>query len=163
MSDTVSTAENLLVEIRTSSIHGTGAFARKAISAGERVIEYVGEKISKEEASQRCEADNRFIFYLDEQHDIDGCVAWNPARFLNHSCAPNCEAVNEEDSIWIVAVRDIQVGDELTFNYGYDLDAYRDYPCRCGAADCIGFIVAEEFFPTVRRQLALSEVASTTD
>jgi SET domain-containing protein len=155
MNDIVSVSEHPLVEIRNSSIHGTGAFARQDLAAGERVIEYVGEKISKEEANCRCEADNRYIFYLDEQFDIDGSVAWNPARFLNHSCAPNCEAVNEDDGIWIVAVRDIKVGDELTFNYGYDLDAYRDYPCRCGAVDCLGFIVAEEFFPTVRSQLAL--------
>ena len=157
MSDTVTAPEHPLVEIRNSAIHGTGAFARKEIVAGERVIEYVGEKISKEEALVRCEADNRYIFYLDEQHDIDGSVAWNPARFLNHSCAPNCEAVNEGEGIWLVAIREIATGEELTFNYGYDLDEYRDYPCRCGATDCVGFIVAEEFFPTVRRQLALSE------
>ena len=160
MNDTVSASEHPLVEIRTSSIHGTGAFARQDIAAGARVIEYLGEKITKDEANRRCEADNRFIFYLDEQHDIDGSVAWNPARFLNHSCAPNCEADNVDGGIWIVALRDIKIGDELTFNYGYDLEEYRDYPCRCGAADCLGFIVAEGFFPIVRRKLALVEIDS---
>lgn len=162
MNESASTTAHPLVKIRTSSIHGTGAFARKDMAAGARVIEYLGEKINKDEANRRCEADNRFVFYLDEQHDIDGSVAWNPARFLNHSCAPNCEAENVDGGIWIIALRDIKVGHELTFNYGYDLEVYRDYPCRCGAADCLGFIVAEEFFPTVRRQLGLlqSEAAA---
>ena len=155
MNKSASTIAHPLVEIRNSVIHGTGAFARQEIAAGARVIEYLGETITKDEANRRCEEDNRFIFYLDEQHDIDGSVAWNPARFLNHSCAPNCEAENADGGIWIIALRDIKVGDELTFNYGYDLEVYRDYPCRCGAADCLGFIVAEEYFPTVRSQLGL--------
>ena len=75
-----------------------------------------------------------------------------PARFLNHSCAPDCEAELENGRIWIVAKRDIKAGEELTFNYGYDLDDYRNHPCRCGAPDCAGHIVAEEFFDHVRKQ-----------
>jgi uncharacterized protein len=82
-------------------------------------------------------------------------VPWNPARFINHSCMPNCEASIEDGRIWITALRDIEPGDELTFNYGYDLDDYKGYPCRCGTSECVGFIVAEEFFDHVRRQRAL--------
>jgi len=83
----------------------------------------------------RCAAakpDNEYIFTLDDEHDLDGNVPWNPARLLNHSCAPNCEAELDEGRIWIIALRDIRAGEELTFNYGYDLENYREHPCRCG-------------------------------
>jgi SET domain-containing protein len=143
------------VSIRSSSIHGTGGFARRDIPAGTRFMEYVGEKIDKPESLRRCEADNEFIFTLDHQTDLDGNVSWNPARFLNHSCAPNCEAELIDGRIWIAAMRLIRAGEELTFNYGFDLEDYKNYPCRCGAANCVGFIVAEEFFEHVRRQRAL--------
>ncbi len=121
-----------------------------AISQGTRVLGYQGERISKAESLRRCEQNNGFIFALNDQEDLDGNVAWNPARFLNHSCAPNCEARMEEDRIWIVASRAILAGEEITFNYNYDLVDYRDYPCRCGAPNCVGYIVAEEFFEHVR-------------
>jgi SET domain-containing protein len=144
--------ETDLVVFRASPIHGMGGFARADISAGRRVIEYVGEKISKRESLARCERNNEYIFALDEAWDLDGNVSWNPARFLNHSCEPNCEARLEEGRIWLVAVRKIKAGEELTFNYGYDLEDYREHPCRCGAGGCVGFIVAEEHFEHVRRQ-----------
>jgi SET domain-containing protein len=137
---------------RPSVIHGTGAFARAAIPADRRVIEYVGERIDKHESLRRCEQDNQFIFALNLQEDLDGNVDWNPARFINHSCAPNCEAQLNNNRIWIVSMRPIRAGEEITFNYGFDLENYREYPCRCGAADCVGYIVAEEFFEHVRRQ-----------
>jgi uncharacterized protein len=133
-----------LVIYRTSSIHGTGGFARVDIAADTNIVEYVGETITKTESLRRCELDNAYIFDIDETHDLDGNVDWNPARFINHSCAPNCEAQWDGEHIWIVALRDIKAGDELTFNYGYDLEDYEDHPCRCGAPNCVGFIVAEE-------------------
>lgn len=156
------------IEFRSSSIHGTGCFATAPIPAGQRIIEYVGELISKEESGRRCEQDNPFIFNLDEETDLDGNVSWNPARHINHSCDPNCEAEQEDQRIWIVTLREIAAGEEISFNYGYDLEAYEDYPCRCGSPRCVGFIVAEEFFPTVRRRLerqaetaALAEASGT--
>jgi len=148
---------NELLEVRQSAIHGTGGYARRDIPAGTRVIEYVGESISKEESSRRCEAGNEFIFTIDENWDLDGKVAWNPARFINHSCAPNCEAEWDERRIFINALRDIKRGEELTFNYNYDLEDYREHPCRCGTAACVGFIVAEEFFEQVRQAVALTK------
>lgn len=139
--------ETELVLYRTSNIHGTGGFARANIAADETIVEYVGEKISKNESLKRCEADNYYIFDLNEEVDLDGNVEWNPARFINHSCTPNCEAQwDDEARIWIVATRDIKAGEELTFNYGYDLEDYLDHPCRCGAENCQGYIVAAEFF-----------------
>jgi len=143
------------VEVRHSPIHGTGAFAQSDIPAGSRVIEYVGEKITKAESLRRCEQNNQYIFTLDDEFDLDGNVPWNSARFLNHSCAPNCEAELDGERVWILALRDVQAGEELTFNYGYDLEDYCEHPCRCGAAECVGYIVSEEFFDHVRQQNAL--------
>lgn len=114
----------------------------------------MGQWISKDESLKRCIASNAYIFTLNEKVDLDGDVPWNPARFINHSCAPNCEAEQDGDHIWIIARRDIAAGEELSFNYGYDLVDYRDHPCHCGTADCVGFIVAEEFFDHVRQRSA---------
>ena len=149
MGDGESTFETSLVEFKGSPIHGLGGFAKLAIGKGTRIVEYVGERISKSESLRRCEQNNEYIFALNEEQDLDGNVVWNPARYLNHSCAPNCEAELEDGRIWIVATRDIRAGEEITFNYGYDLVDYRDYPCRCGAPNCVGYIVAEEFFEHV--------------
>ena len=138
------------IRIAPSPIHGRGGYATRLVPKGARVIEYAGERITKAESLRRCKAQNCFIFGLDEEFDLDGNVEWNPARFLNHSCAPNCEALCEEGRVWIVALRDIQPGEEITFNYGYDLVDYQEHPCRCGARCCVGYIVAEDFFARVR-------------
>lgn len=140
-----------VLEFRESLIQGQGAFAQHFIPAKTPLIEYVGEKITKVESLLRCEANNPYIFNLDDDFDLDGDVPWNPARFINHSCAPNCEAEFFGDQIWIMAIRDIQPGEEITFNYGYDLTDYKEHPCKCGATNCVGYIVAEEFFPKFER------------
>ena len=144
------------VSFGPSTIHGTGGFARKNIPNGQLVIEYVGERIDKKESNRRCEENNEFIFTLDESVDLDGNVPSNPARFINHSCQPNCDAEIIDNRIWIVANRDIKASEEITFNYGFDLEDYRDYPCHCGSPECVGFIIAEEFFEHVRNQQELS-------
>ena len=131
---------------KESAIHGLGGFAARPLKAGERIIEYVGQKITKSESLRRCEEENWCIFALDDQFDLDGAVGWNPARFINHSCAPNSDAELIDGRIWIVARRDIAAGEEITFNYGYDLESYREHPCGCGAPNCVGHIVAEELF-----------------
>ena len=147
-------AETELNVFKASTIDGTGGFAKTGIHKGTRIVEYLGEKINKAESLRRCEANNAYIFTLNDEQDLDGDVAWNPARFINHSCAPNCEAEKDEDRIWIVAARDIEAGEEITFNYGYDLEAYEDYPCQCGSPQCVGYMVAEEFFEHVLRRKA---------
>jgi len=144
--------ETDLLIFKDSPIHGRGGFARTAIGAGTRIIEYVGERISKNESLRRCEQNNSCIFSLNDQEDLDGDVEWNPARLINHSCTANCEAELEEARIWIVARRDIEPGEEVTFNYGYDLVDYREHPCRCGSAGCVGYMVAEAFFEHVLRR-----------
>jgi len=158
--NSLTVADTALVYFHPSAIHGIGGFAKANIAASTRVIEYVGEKITKAESLRRCESANEYIFSLDESHDLDGNVPWNPARFLNHSCDPNCEAEPDGGRVWIVARRDIRAGAEITFNYGYDLEDYREHPCCCGAADCAGYIVAEEFFGHVTRQHEFAREAS---
>lgn len=144
------------VVFKPSPIHGMGGFARTDIPMGRRVIEYVGECIDKRESLRRCEQNNEFIFTLNEHYDLDGNCPENPARWINHSCAPNCEAEIIDNRIWIIANRDVRGGEELTFNYGFDLEDYREYPCRCGAPECVGYIVAQEFLQHVRNQQELS-------
>lgn len=139
-------------ETKPSCIHGTGLFARADIASATRVIEYIGERISKQESLRRRKKGNFFVFIVTEEFDIDGDVNWNPARFINHSCAPNCEARQEDGRIWIIALRDIQAAEELTFNYGYDLQDYEEHPCACGAPECVGYMVAQEHFEDVRRK-----------
>jgi uncharacterized protein len=138
-----------IVVSKASAIHGTGLFAKSAIREGARILEYVGERITKAESLCRCEADNEYIFALNSEEDLDGNVPRNAARFINHSCDPNSEALMEGEHIWIVARRAIQPGEEVTFNYAYDLEDYDKYPCRCGSPKCVGYIVAEEFFDHV--------------
>lgn len=147
--------------VKDSPIHGRGLFATQAIPAKTRIMEYVGERITRTDSLKRCQAGNHFIFGLDEQFAIDGGVDGNHARFINHSCSPNCEAEPADGRVYITAVRDIQPGEELSFNYGYDLADYQDYPCRCGSPNCVGYIVAEAFFPALqRKQESLSATLS---
>ena len=139
------------IEFRDSGIHGMGGFALRRIRKGTPLIEYLGGKITKAEAAERVADGNPFIFCLDDETDVDGDVSWNPARFLNHSCEPNAEAEIFGDQIWILALREIRTGEEITFNYSYDLENYEEHPCRCGSAQCVGYMVAEEFFPKFGR------------
>lgn len=137
-----------------SALHGVGVFARDFIPQGERLLEYVGERITKAEAARREERRRArakagaadacvYIFELNHAFDLDGDVPGNPARRINHSCAPNCEAQSDGRRIWIVARRDLAPGEELTYDYGFALAEARRHPCRCGAAECAGFIVAK--------------------
>ena len=143
-----------LYEVRPSTIHGTGVFARCDIAEDAIILEYVGERLTKDESERRRVEGNFFVFIVNDEFDIDGAVDWNPARFINHSCAPNCDAWMEDERIWISARRDLRAGEELSFNYGYDLHDYEEHVCRCGAKECLGFMVAEEYFDDVRRKEA---------
>src|SRR5688500_826838 len=104
-----------LVEVRSSGIEGRGGFAAAHIPKGEYLIEYTGEKVSKAESAHRCSLGNNYIFQISEEFDLDGSAAENIARFINHSCNPNAEAESDEGRIWIVALRDIAPGEEITF------------------------------------------------
>ncbi len=137
--------------VRNSSIHGQGVFAAREIPSGTRIIEYVGERITKAEARrreqlrlerQRAGGDGSvYIFDLNRRFDLDGSVAGNEARWINHSCKPNCRSETNRGRIWIVAQRDIVAGEELSFDYGYPFKEWPLHTCRCGAKRCPGFIV----------------------
>ncbi len=139
------------MRIVASDIHGRGVRAAKAIPAGTRIVEYTGERITKAEALRREEArlararrggdGSVYIFTLNARYDLDGRTRTNPARLINHSCAPNCEAHSIRGHIWIVARRDIAADEELTFDYGFPYSEWRLHPCRCGAPKCPGYIV----------------------
>ena len=106
-----------VVRLGRSGVHGQGMFARDFIPEGARVIEYLGERITKPESERREAAQLAvraaggegcfYIFELNKRHDIDGSMPWNTARRINHSCEPNCEAQNIQGRIWIVATRDL--------------------------------------------------------
>ena len=136
---------NRRFEIRGSSIQGRGGFAVDRFLANEDIAEYKGEPISNEEVARRLELGNAFIFTLHESLILDGDIPGNPAQYLNHSCAPNCRSFIFENQIWILADRDIEPGEELTYDYGYKLEGHDPIPCRCGAADCFRFIVAKQY------------------
>lgn len=154
----MSKKENQSVEksyvVKKSSIHGNGVFAARDIKNGERIIEYLGEKIDKEESNRRgLEREEYakksgdgavYIFQLNDELDIDGNFDYNDAKFINHACRTNCEAVCEDDAIWIYATRDICAGEEILYNYGYALEHFLDHPCRCGFPECVGYIVAAD-------------------
>lgn len=145
---------DLLFELRTSHIAGVGAFATRPIRKGTRIIEYTGERISNAEADRRYDEDkmsshHTFLFTLNRQTVVDAAVGGNEARFINHSCAPNCEAVIEDGRrIYIEALEDIAAGEELVYDYQYERmddhtpDDERFYACRCGAPGCRGTILA---------------------
>lgn len=141
-----------VVAFKKSKIHGTGGFARIDLRRSKRIIEYVGPKLSKTESQAKLDAGNAYIFILNEEEDIDGSVRWNLARFLNHSCDPNCEAGIVRGRIWLYARRAIKAGDELTYNYGHELEGYEDRSCRCGASTSVGYRVGENHFDTVRQR-----------
>lgn len=153
-----------------SAIHQQGLFASKKIPKNAEIIEYVGEKISTKEGDRRAIdlADERegtgdasvYMFILDDDHDVDGNVPHNTAKLINHGCDPNCEAQIIDDEIWIVALREIKKGDELTFDYGFELDHYEDHPCRCGSPKCIGYIVSRDYWPKLKAKLAKKKAAA---
>lgn len=145
-------AQSEYCEVRDSEIHGRGVYAAKAIPKNQRIVEYVGERISKKASERRGNAQHKhsqetgnaavYIFTLNEKYDLDGNLPWNIARLINHSCSPNCEAQIDRMRIFIYALRDIKAGEELTFDYGFDVDCYEDHPCRCGQKNCKGYIVS---------------------
>lgn len=136
------------VEVRGSRVHGRGLFATRPIAKGERIIQYLGEKVPKKEGSRRTEAQwargRVYTFELNKRFDIDGDFEWNVARLANHSCNPNCESENERGrAVWVVAKRAIGQGEELSYDYNFPLV---DPPpvCKCGAVNCRGYIVGSE-------------------
>ncbi len=142
-------------EIRASPMQGLGAFATHRIPAGTRLVEYAGERLTSDAAEARYPdvagaRHHTFLFAIDDAVVIDAAVDGNDARWINHSCAPNCDAVVEEGRIWIESLRDIAPGEELAYDYAFTLRerhtpaAKRRYPCHCGAGQCRGTMLAKK-------------------
>jgi hypothetical protein len=143
------------IEVRDSPIHGRGVYAARDIRKGERIIEYTGRVVSWKEAdrlppSDPADPSHTFLFSLsDGKRVIDASVSRNAARWINHSCDPNCESEEDEDGrVFIEAVRDIARGEELHYDYCLVLDEKitkklrREYRCLCGAQNCRGTMLA---------------------
>jgi len=150
-------------KVRKSGIHQKGLFARRDIPEDTRIIEYVGEKITKAESKRRREQQDElgratgdgtvYVFVVNKRFDIDGNVPWNDARFANHSCKPNAYTDVVKGRIWLRASRDIRKGEEILYDYGFDLECWEDNPCLCGAKRCLGYIVSEENRSELKRLL----------
>jgi uncharacterized protein len=142
-------------EVRPSPIQGLGAFATRFLPEGTRLIEYAGERITPAQADARHpdlpgERHHTFLFAIDDAVVVDASVNGNEARFLNHSCEPNCDVVVDGGRLWIETIRDVAPGEELTYEYGLVLRerhtpaAKRRFPCACGAPGCRGTMLSKK-------------------
>jgi uncharacterized protein len=164
----INETENIVV--KESGIHNKGVFAKQNIKKGSHIIEYVGEIISKEESNRRLELSVEehpgisglgavYIFDLNEEHDIDGDVPYNPAKYINHACHPNAEVKIINNHIYIKAIKNITKGEEITFNYGYgmeDSDTLEDlegFECYCNSDKCVGFMLGEDYWSKLKELL----------
>jgi SET domain-containing protein len=158
--------ETPLIGVRDSPLHGLGVFAARRIRKGTRIIEYLGERVSHAEADRRYEHKgandaHTFLFIVDSRTVIDAGVGGNEARFINHACEPNCESVIENRRVFIDAVRAIEPGEELTYDYQIkrepddppDIDSI--FACRCGSARCRGSMLSPPPRSVARRRTSL--------
>jgi len=141
------------IQTRRSGVHGNGVFAVQDLAEGEILVEYKGEVIDWEEALRRhphdpAQPNHTFYFHIDDDRVIDGGVRGNSARWINHSCDPNCEADEQEGRIFIKALRNIKAGEELNYDYGLIIDEeytpklLSEFPCWCGSASCRGTLLS---------------------
>jgi uncharacterized protein len=139
--------------VKRSGVHGKGVFAARNLRKGERIIEYTGEHITWPEALRRHPHDPKdpnhtFYFHLTDAVVIDAKYGGNSARWINHACTPNCEADENEERVFITALRTIKAGEELFYDYGLIIDApytaklKKEYECRCGTKHCRGTMLA---------------------
>ena len=139
--------------VQKSDIHHLGVYAKRDILKGERIIRYLGKRLTNKQASAE---DDTYHYQINSRYTIDGK---NDARYINHSCDPNAESDIIKGTIWIVAIRDIKKGEELTYNYGYNVKEALRYPCRCGAKACAGYIADDIHWKKLERMKQLSNLA----
>ena len=136
-----------LYKQKKSKINNRGLFASKNITKGTKIIYYVGKIISKKESEKNSKFDNDkaiYLFNLNSKYDLDGDFTYNTARLINHSCNPNCEVEGKGLKLWISSIKDIKKNEELTYDYGFSYDEnFKDFPCKCGDKNCVGYIVRE--------------------
>jgi len=143
---------------KKSGINNLGLFAKSDIKKGEKVIEYKGRKITHKQVEEDDRFDNSkaiYLFTLNERYVLDGDTKTNTAKYINHSCDPNCEVDIIKGKIWIIAIKDIKKGDELSYDYGFGYDAdFRQFPCKCGSNNCCGYIVRDDQRWRINRKYA---------
>ncbi len=160
------------IQTRRSGVHGKGVFALSDLAEGETLIEYVGEIINWKEALRRHPHDPKdpnhtFYFHIDAKHVIDAKHGGNSSRWINHSCKPNCEADEEGGRVFIKALRNIEAGEELFYDYGLIIDAkytpklLAEYPCWCGAKKCRGTLLARKEKLKGKEAKALADVKAS--
>ena len=136
-----------LYKIKKSKIDKIGLYANRDIKKGTKIIEYKGKIITTRQSEENPKFDNGkaiYLFNLNEKYDLDGDFRFNTARLINHSCNPNCEVTGSGLKIWVHALKNIKKNDELSYDYGFSYDKdYKQFPCRCGSSNCIGYIVRE--------------------
>ncbi len=145
-----------LYKIKKSKIDKNGLYANCDIKIGTKIIEYKGKIISVKKSAENPKFDNDkaiYLFNINKRFDLDGDFKFNIARLINHSCSPNCEVLGEGLKLWVYAIKDIKKGDELSYDYGFSYDEdYRQFPCKCGAKNCVGYIVREGSRWRVKKQ-----------
>ena len=143
---------------KRSGINNLGLFAGRDIKKGEKVIEYKGRKFTHKQVEEDDRFDNSkaiYLFTLNERYVLDGDTKTNTAKYINHSCDPNCEVDIIKGKIWIIAIKDIKKGDELSYDYGFGYDAdFRQFPCKCGSKNCCGYIVRDDQRWRINRKYA---------
>jgi len=143
---------------KKSGINNLGLFAKTDIKKGEKVIEYKGRKFTHKQVEEDDRFDNSkaiYLFTLNERYVLDGDTKTNTAKYINHSCDPNCEVDIINGKIWIIAIKDIKKGDELSYDYGFGYDAdFRQFPCKCGSKNCCGYIVRDDQRWRINRKYA---------
>lgn len=138
-----------------SGIHGKGVVAMEPIAEGQRLIEYVGERITPAESDRRypfdeSEHQHTFLFSVNARTIIDADRGGNVARFINHNCDPNCEAVIVKGHVFIEAIRDIEPSKKLRYDYWFVLEDPHNaankalYKCNCGSKNCRGTMLADK-------------------
>ncbi len=136
-----------LYKIKKSNLDNKGLYASKNIKAEQIVIHYKGKLVTKKEVEKNPKFDNDkaiYLFNINNRYDLDGDFEYNDARLINHSCNPNCEVNGKGLKLWIFALRDIKKGEELSYDYGFGYDEdYKQFVCKCGAKNCVGYIVRE--------------------
>lgn len=163
--------------VKNSPVHGRGVYAARDLKKGERVVEYKGELITWKECDRRPPSDpddpyHTFFFSLsDGKHVIDAAVGGNAAKWINHSCSPNCETEEDDDArrVFIVTTREVKAGEELNYDYGLIIDERitptlkKNYECRCGSKNCRGTMLALKSKPKAAKAHAATKKSAKAD
>jgi SET domain-containing protein len=151
-----------LYRIKKSNIDrkGRGLYATKDIKDGTRIIDYVGKIITKKQTEESEKFNNSkpiYLFNLNKKFDMDGDISTNTAKLINHSCSNNCDYNGTGLKLWVVAIKNIKKGEELTCDYGFGFDEnYKQFKCKCRSKNCCGYIVRAESRWRINKKFKMS-------